>query len=90
MYLTKIETPEGAYTDALGNRYDVCGARRVRTAQASGCSYETFPSLEAALAKWSLQLEESVADAASTIPHKPEASPPIDLQVLSGDEPGLG
>lgn len=59
MYLTKIENPEGAYTDACGNRYDVCGARRVRTAQAS--LFEEYPTLEDALKTWGLQRIETAS-----------------------------
>lgn len=59
MYLRKMENPEGAYTDALGNRYDVCGARRVRTAQAS--LYEEYPTLETALKTWGLQILETAS-----------------------------
>ena len=54
MLYSKCESPDGAYVDAVGTRYDVSAARRVRSAEGVNVGYEEFPSLEAALEAWGL------------------------------------
>ncbi len=55
MYFKKIEDESGPYADARGRRYDVCGARRVRSSSMENSDYEEFESLEAALLTWGLR-----------------------------------
>ena len=54
MLYSKSESPDGAYVDAVGTRYDVSAARRVRSAEGVNVGYEEVPSLQDALAAWGL------------------------------------
>ncbi len=54
MYFKKIEDESGPYADAHGRRYDVAGARRVRSSSMEYSDYEEFESLEQALREWGL------------------------------------
>ena len=54
MYFKKVEDESGPYADAHGQRYDVCGARRVRSSSMENSDYAEFESLEAALQTWGL------------------------------------
>ncbi len=54
MYFKKIEDESGPYADAHGRRYDVAGARRVRSSSMEYSDYEEFESLEEALCEWGL------------------------------------
>lgn len=54
MYFKKIEDESGPYADAHGRRYDVAGARRVRSSSMEYSNYEEFESLEEALQTWGL------------------------------------
>ena len=54
MYFKKIEDESGPYADAHGRRYDVAGARRVRSSSMEYSNYEELESLEEALQTWGL------------------------------------
>lgn len=54
MYFKKIEDESGLYADSHGRRYDVAGARRLRSSSMEYSDYEEFESLEAALLTWGL------------------------------------
>lgn len=57
-YYAIFESPDGAYADAAGLRYDVCEVRRVRSPQGLNVGYVPFPSLESALEHWGLTSEQ--------------------------------
>lgn len=54
-YYAKFESPDGAYVDVVGTRFDVSSARRVRDRRGVNEGYTPFPSLETALQRWELQ-----------------------------------
>ncbi len=54
MYFKKVEDESGPYADAHGRRYDVAGARRVRSSSMENSDYVEFESLEQALFEWGL------------------------------------
>ena len=56
MLYSKCESPDGAYVDAAGTRYEVSAARRVRSAAGVNVGYEPFLSLQDALEAWGLTL----------------------------------
>ncbi|MBR5878811.1 MAG: hypothetical protein IKY91_04610 [Akkermansia sp.] len=55
MLYSKSGSPDGAYVDAVGTRYDVSAARRVRSAEGVNVGYEAFPCLQDALEAWGLR-----------------------------------
>lgn len=61
-YYAIFESPDGAYADAAGLRYDVCEVRRVRSPQGLNVGYVPFPSLESALEHWGLVAAPAAED----------------------------
>ncbi len=55
MFYKKVIDEQGVYADASGVRYDICAARRIRTAPGRrNDAYEYFSSLDDALETWGL------------------------------------
>lgn len=65
-YYAKFKSPDGAYVDSAGVRYDVSTVRRVRNADGVNVGYFKFPSLEVALAVWKLVALTSTEAASQT------------------------
>lgn len=57
MIYCKTQQADGDYEDAAGTRWAVDCCRRIRTAEGVNVGWTEFPSLEAALAAWGLQVK---------------------------------
>ena len=67
MYYKRIAVSNGPYVDGMGQQYDVCCVRRVRSAQQDNQAYEKYESLAVALEAWQLCKTEQAEDRDSNL-----------------------
>lgn len=66
MYYKRIAVSNGPYIDGMGQQYDVCCVRRIRSTQQDN-HYEKHESLAVALEAWQLRKTEQSEDRDSNL-----------------------